>query len=54
MSGCIDCLTPVMALKFVPTSEGYFDFEKNQYIYNYVDHLGNVRLGNVSELVILI
>ncbi|MCX8532073.1 RHS repeat-associated core domain-containing protein [Chryseobacterium luquanense] len=36
-------LTPV--LKFVPTSEGYFDFEKNQYIYNYVDHLGNVRIG---------
>jgi RHS repeat-associated protein len=32
-------------LQFVPTSEGYFDFEKNLYIYNYTDHLGNVRLS---------
>lgn len=32
-------------LKFVPTSEGYFDFEKNKYIYNYTDHLGNIRLS---------
>ncbi len=32
-------------LKFVPTEEGYFDFVKNKYIYNYVDHLGNVRLS---------
>lgn len=32
-------------LKFVPTSEGYYDFEKNQYIYTYTDHLGNVRLS---------
>ncbi|REC60907.1 hypothetical protein DRF65_17870, partial [Chryseobacterium pennae] len=32
-------------LKFVPTSEGYFNFENNKYIYNYADHLGNVRLS---------
>ncbi|MFY1046776.1 RHS repeat domain-containing protein [Chryseobacterium sp. GP-SGM7] len=32
-------------LKFVPTSEGYFNFENNKYIYNYTDHLGNVRLS---------
>jgi len=32
-------------LKFVPTSEGYYDFENNTYIYNYTDHLGNVRLS---------
>ncbi|GAA4155321.1 hypothetical protein GCM10022217_13380 [Chryseobacterium ginsenosidimutans] len=32
-------------LKFVPTSEGYYNFEKNQYIYSYTDHLGNVRLS---------
>ena len=32
-------------LQFVPTAEGYFDFIKNAYIYNYVDHLGNVRLS---------
>lgn len=36
---------PIITLKFVPTSEGYFDFEKNKYIYNYTDHLGNVRLS---------
>ncbi|WP_445223262.1 RHS repeat domain-containing protein [Chryseobacterium sp. MYb328] len=33
------------SLKFVPTSEGYFNFENNKYIYNYADHLGNVRLS---------
>ncbi|WP_185113473.1 hypothetical protein, partial [Chryseobacterium sp. CCH4-E10] len=32
-------------LKFAPTTEGYFNFENNKYIYNYVDHLGNVRLS---------
>jgi RHS repeat-associated protein len=32
-------------LKFVPTSEGYYDFINNSYIYNYTDHLGNVRLS---------
>ncbi|PTT36127.1 hypothetical protein DBR28_11420 [Chryseobacterium sp. HMWF028] len=33
------------SLKFVPTSEGYFNFENNKYIYNYTDHLGNIRLS---------
>uniref|UniRef100_UPI00389281D0 RHS repeat domain-containing protein n=1 Tax=Elizabethkingia meningoseptica TaxID=238 RepID=UPI00389281D0 len=32
-------------LQFVPTAEGYFDVTKNRYIYNYTDHLGNVRLS---------
>ncbi|MBW7676820.1 DUF6443 domain-containing protein [Chryseobacterium chendengshani] len=32
-------------LKFVPTAEGFFDFENNQYIYQYKDHLGNVRVS---------
>ncbi|WP_353146863.1 DUF6443 domain-containing protein, partial [Chryseobacterium sp.] len=32
-------------LKFVPTAEGYFDYVKNKYIYNYTDHLGNIRLS---------
>ncbi|WP_404984654.1 DUF6443 domain-containing protein [Chryseobacterium sp. M5] len=32
-------------LQFVPTSEGYYDFTENKYIYNYIDHLGNVRLS---------
>jgi len=43
-------------LKFVPTSEGYFDFIKNKYIYHYTDHLGNVRLsyqnnGSGAEII---
>ena len=32
-------------LQFIPTAEGYFDVKKNRYIYNYTDHLGNVRLS---------
>ncbi|MDP9960051.1 RHS repeat domain-containing protein [Chryseobacterium lathyri] len=35
----------IFTIKFVPTSEGYFNFENNKYIYNYTDHLGNVRLS---------
>jgi len=33
------------SLDFISTSEGYFDFRQNKYIYNYTDHLGNVRLS---------
>ena len=43
-------------LQFIPTSEGYFDYQKNKYIYNYTDHLGNVRLSyakNTSGLEII-
>ncbi|UOU99885.1 DUF6443 domain-containing protein [Chryseobacterium daecheongense] len=36
-------------LKFVPTAEGYFNFESNKYIYNYTDHLGNIRLSYVNN-----
>lgn len=32
-------------LRFVPTSEGYYNFENNTYIYHYKDHLGNIRLS---------
>ncbi len=45
-----------LQLKFVPTSEGYFDFVKNKYIYHYTDHLGNVRvsyLHNGSSIEVL-
>jgi len=35
----------VMKLRIIPTSEGYFDVITKQYIYNYTDHLGNVRLS---------
>jgi len=36
-------------LKFVPTAEGYFNFENNKYIYNYTDHLGNVRISYLNN-----
>ena len=36
-------------LQFFPTSEGYFDVVKNKYIYNYTDHLGNVRLSYLNS-----
>ncbi|AZA89210.1 RHS repeat-associated core domain [Chryseobacterium nakagawai] len=32
-------------LQFFPTAEGYYDYEKDQYIYQYKDHLGNVRVS---------
>ncbi|KFF73385.1 hypothetical protein HX13_20745 [Chryseobacterium sp. P1-3] len=43
-------------LNFVPTSEGYYNFENNKYIYSYTDHLGNIRLsyfnnGNGIEIL---
>ncbi|WP_376778755.1 RHS repeat domain-containing protein, partial [Chryseobacterium taichungense] len=55
---CVECPPPppVQELQFVPTSEGYFDFVKNKYIYNYVDHLGNVRVSyfhNGSSIEVL-
>ncbi|MDR6465075.1 DUF6443 domain-containing protein [Chryseobacterium sediminis] len=42
-------LYTIPALKFVPTSEGYYDFTENKYIYNYTDHLGNVRVSYKSN-----
>ncbi|MCX8532085.1 DUF6443 domain-containing protein [Chryseobacterium luquanense] len=38
-----------ISLKFVPTSEGFYDFENNEYIYQYKDHLGNVRMSYKKE-----
>jgi RHS repeat-associated protein len=38
-----------MPPKFVPTPEGYFNFENNKYIYHYTDHLGNIRLSYMSS-----
>jgi RHS repeat-associated protein len=32
-------------LQFFSTSEGFYDYTKNQYIYSYRDHLGNVRVS---------
>jgi hypothetical protein len=32
-------------LSFYPTSEGYYDFQNNRYIYLYKDQVGNNRLS---------
>ena len=31
--------------QFVPTAEGYYEFTTSRYVYNYKDHLGNIRLS---------
>ncbi|MET3038559.1 DUF6443 domain-containing protein [Chryseobacterium sp. NRRL B-14859] len=36
---------PVLKLRIIPTSEGYYDALLNRYVYNFTDHLGNVRLS---------
>ncbi|WP_175621279.1 DUF6443 domain-containing protein [Chryseobacterium schmidteae] len=36
-------------LQFFATSEGYYDYLNNRYIYHYNDHLGNVRLSFARE-----
>lgn len=37
---------PVMQeLVFFPTAEGYYDYKNKKYIYQYKDHLGNVRMS---------
>jgi RHS repeat-associated protein len=32
-------------LQYLPTAEGFYDYQKEQYIYQYKDHLGNVRVS---------
>jgi len=34
-----------LVLSYFPTAEGYYDYLNNKYIYQYKDHLGNVRLS---------
>ena len=36
---------PAWKLDFVPTSEGFYSFTENRYIYQYKDHLGNSRVS---------
>ncbi len=36
-------------LKFFPTSEGYYNFEKKLYIYNYTDQVGNIRVSYYKD-----
>ncbi len=33
----------------MPTSEGYYDFVQNKYIYNYTDQVGNIRLAYYKD-----
>ncbi|ASK32356.1 sugar-binding protein [Chryseobacterium sp. T16E-39] len=43
-----DLTKPITAqwiLDFVPTSEGFYSFTENRYIYQYKDHLGNARVS---------
>ena len=34
-----------MSLSFFPTSEGFYDYRNKQYIYQYKDQVGNIRLS---------
>uniref|UniRef100_UPI0016249811 RHS repeat domain-containing protein n=1 Tax=Chryseobacterium indologenes TaxID=253 RepID=UPI0016249811 len=36
---------PKWTLNFIPTAEGFYSFTENRYIYQYKDHLGNVRVS---------
>ncbi|MEN4762899.1 RHS repeat-associated core domain-containing protein, partial [Chryseobacterium sp. C39-AII1] len=38
-------IAPVWVLDFVATSEGFYSFRENRYIYQYQDHLGNTRVS---------
>ncbi|QOW11940.1 RHS repeat-associated core domain-containing protein [Kaistella flava (ex Peng et al. 2021)] len=38
-----------MILSFFPTAEGFYDYENFRYIYQYKDHLGNMRVSYVKE-----
>ena len=40
---------PKPKLSFFPTAEGFYDYEKKLYIYQYKDHLGNVRMSYIKN-----
>ncbi|MDR6923739.1 DUF6443 domain-containing protein [Chryseobacterium sp. 2987] len=40
---------PVLKLRIIPTSEGYYDALLDRYVYNFTDHLGNVRLSYTDK-----
>ena len=42
-------LEPAFVLDFVPTSEGFYSFTENRYIYQYRDHLGNARVSYAKK-----
>ncbi|MDY0930764.1 RHS repeat-associated core domain-containing protein [Chryseobacterium sp. CFBP8996] len=43
-------LAPIWRLNFVPTTEGFYSFAENRYIYQYKDHLGTARLSYAKKL----
>ena len=45
----VDPAADDMVLSFFPTAEGYYDYENMRYIYQYKDHLGNVRVSYVKD-----
>lgn len=47
--GPVDPAVDNMILSFFPTAEGYYDYENMRYIYQYKDHLGNVRVSYVKN-----
>lgn len=52
--GLIDAtkpITPQWVLDFVSTTEGFYSFTENRYIYQYRDHLGNVRVSYAKNSV---
>jgi RHS repeat-associated protein len=42
-------LPTAASLKFVSTSEGYYSFENNKYIYHYKDQVGNIRVSYYKD-----
>ncbi|MCG2793188.1 MAG: DUF6443 domain-containing protein [Weeksellaceae bacterium] len=40
---------PETTPNFFPTAEGFYDYDNFRYIYQYKDHLGNVRLSYVKD-----
>ncbi len=43
--GGIAAILKTQDLQFFPTAEGFYDYQKDQYIYQYKDHLGNARVS---------
>ncbi|RTZ46709.1 hypothetical protein EJ377_22290 [Chryseobacterium arthrosphaerae] len=44
-AGVLQPVNSDWTLDFVATSEGFYSFTENRYIYQYRDHLGNVRVS---------
>ncbi|WP_228388332.1 RHS repeat-associated core domain-containing protein, partial [Chryseobacterium sp. CBo1] len=42
-------INPTWVLSFVATSEGFYSFTENRYIYQYADHLGNSRISYAKK-----